>query len=83
MFSNPCLHDIDTKLFFIICQSLGIPVIIEDNEKDLKKCGLNLESSIEKLKIIKKIFENKYVIEKNKIKIMQYNFVNIGTNTKT
>jgi len=58
---------VDTKLFFFICQSLGIPVIVEDYENSVKKCGLNLDSSMEKLKIIKKIFENKYVIiKKNK-----------------
>ncbi|ORY86449.1 hypothetical protein LY90DRAFT_663100 [Neocallimastix californiae] len=52
----------DTKLFIIICQSLGIPFIVEEN--DVKKCGFrNNPEYIKKLSIVKKLFENHYVEE--------------------
>ncbi|OUM65185.1 hypothetical protein PIROE2DRAFT_41898, partial [Piromyces sp. E2] len=51
----------DTKLFIIICQSLGIPFITEDIESGTKKCGFNKKEYINKLSIVKELFENKYV----------------------
>jgi len=52
----------DTKLFIIICQSLGIPFIVEENE--VKKCGFrNNPEYINKLSIVKKLFENHYIEE--------------------
>ncbi|ORX41868.1 hypothetical protein BCR36DRAFT_466412 [Piromyces finnis] len=51
----------DTKFFIIICQSLGIPFFIDDYERDIKKCGLRKDDYIEKLSIVKKLFENHYI----------------------
>ncbi|ORX60990.1 hypothetical protein BCR36DRAFT_579057 [Piromyces finnis] len=50
----------DTKLFIIICQSLGIPFFTEDND-GTKKCGFRKKEYIEKLSLVKDLFENKYI----------------------
>jgi len=47
-----------------MCQSLGIPFIIEDLEKKVKRTGFRKSDHIQKLSVIKKLFENHYVIKK-------------------
>jgi len=51
----------DIKLFIIICQSLGIPLLTEDAELNIKKCGFRDDKYIDKLSILKELFENKYI----------------------
>ncbi len=53
----------DTKLFITMCQSLGIPFIIEDTEKKVKRTGFRKSDHVQKLSVIKKLFENHYVIK--------------------
>ncbi|ORX83272.1 hypothetical protein BCR32DRAFT_196914, partial [Anaeromyces robustus] len=51
----------DTKLFVILCQALNIPVITEDSNLNIKKCGFRSDEHIKKLQLIEKIFRNRYV----------------------
>ncbi|ORX69810.1 hypothetical protein BCR32DRAFT_211391, partial [Anaeromyces robustus] len=53
---------IDTKFFIMLCQSLGIPLIMNDDSINLKKCGFRDPEYIKKLSIIKNPFENHYVL---------------------
>eukprot|EP00833_Pecoramyces_ruminatium_P001904 jgi/Orpsp1_1/1175936/evm.model.c7180000055789.1 len=50
----------DSKFFTTLCQSIGIPFIIEDLELDIKKCGFRKKEYIQKLSIIKDLFKNHY-----------------------
>ncbi|OUM70028.1 hypothetical protein PIROE2DRAFT_37737 [Piromyces sp. E2] len=52
---------IDTKFFIMLCQSLGVPFVIDDIKREIKKCGFRNAEHIKKLSIIKDLFENHYV----------------------
>eukprot|EP00833_Pecoramyces_ruminatium_P009638 jgi/Orpsp1_1/1183670/evm.model.c7180000086233.1 len=51
----------DIKFFISFCQSLNIPFITEDTKYNIKKCGLRNKESINKLSILKDLFENHYI----------------------
>ncbi|ORX82022.1 hypothetical protein BCR32DRAFT_292924 [Anaeromyces robustus] len=53
----------DAKFFISYCQSVGIPFIIDDNELNIKKCGLRGKENIKKLLPLKTLFENHYIEE--------------------
>ncbi|ORX41870.1 hypothetical protein BCR36DRAFT_374936 [Piromyces finnis] len=53
----------DSKFFVILCQALGIPFIIEDTKLDIKKSGFREKKYIDKLSIIKDLFEKHYIEE--------------------
>ena len=43
---------------------MGIPFFIDDYERDIKLCGLRKDKYIEKLSIVKKLFEDHNVFQK-------------------
>ncbi|OUM70035.1 hypothetical protein PIROE2DRAFT_1984 [Piromyces sp. E2] len=49
----------DFKFFSTICQSLNIPLFME--ESNIKKCGLRKKEYIKKLEILKKLVENHHI----------------------
>jgi len=51
----------DTKFFIQVCQSIGVPFLMEDSYLKIKKCGFRDKEHIKKLKIIKDLFENHYI----------------------
>ncbi|ORX63774.1 hypothetical protein BCR32DRAFT_273335 [Anaeromyces robustus] len=55
-------HGEDTKFLITLCQSLQIPVFIEDTNLNIKKCGLNSSDDyIRSLSIIKELTQNGYI----------------------
>ncbi|OUM62401.1 hypothetical protein PIROE2DRAFT_44328, partial [Piromyces sp. E2] len=51
----------DSKFFILLCQALGIPFLIEDEKLKIKKCGFRDDIYMEKLNLIKDLYENHYV----------------------
>ncbi|ORY22805.1 hypothetical protein LY90DRAFT_515334 [Neocallimastix californiae] len=51
----------DTKFFVVLCQSLGIPFLVEDINLSIKKSGFRNDEYIKKLEIVKELFENHYI----------------------
>jgi len=51
----------DLKFFVNLCQSFGIPFLVEDPHLNIKKCGFRDDKYIQKLSIIKNFFEKHYV----------------------
>ncbi|OUM70037.1 hypothetical protein PIROE2DRAFT_37756, partial [Piromyces sp. E2] len=49
------------KFFITLCQSINIPVFLEDPVTKLKICGFRQPEYIKKLSIIKDLFEKHYV----------------------
>lgn len=52
----------DTKFFIQLCQSIGVPFLIEDPDLNIKKCGFRNKDHIKKLEIIRELFEDHNVI---------------------
>ncbi|KAL6607703.1 hypothetical protein U3516DRAFT_15133 [Neocallimastix sp. 'constans'] len=48
----------DTKFFIQLCQSIGVPFLIEDPDLNIKKCGFRNKDHIKKLEIIRELFED-------------------------